>query len=102
MMLPDSKTRVGGEVEWSTMHGIFELGLTATKPEPNCSPPMGMRLGRQHAGSGFGQLALRRVRLAPDMLQAAPGSGQPRLISRLGCAGRPYRPCFDMALRHAL
>ena len=44
MMLPDSKTRVGGEVEWSTMHGIFELGLTATKPEPNCSPPIWMRL----------------------------------------------------------
>eukprot|EP00964_Phaeocystis_antarctica_P074790 scaffold46060_cov58-Phaeocystis_antarctica.AAC.3 len=26
--------------------------------------------------------------------QPAPRSGQPRPISRLGCSGRPYRPCF--------
>ena len=27
--------------------------------------------------------------------QAAPSFGQPRPISRLGRAGRPYRPCFS-------
>eukprot|EP00964_Phaeocystis_antarctica_P021830 scaffold12121_cov57-Phaeocystis_antarctica.AAC.4 len=29
------------------------------------------------------------------VLQAAPTFGQPRPISRLGRAGRPYRPCFS-------
>ena len=35
---PDSNTRVGGAVERSISAGILEFGLTATKPEPNCSP----------------------------------------------------------------
>eukprot|EP00964_Phaeocystis_antarctica_P057212 scaffold33833_cov49-Phaeocystis_antarctica.AAC.1 len=33
-------------------------------------------------------------------LRAAPSFGQPRPISRLGRAGRPYRPCFPH--RHAM
>ena len=31
-MAPDSKIRVGGDVEWSTIAGIFEFGFAATKP----------------------------------------------------------------------
>eukprot|EP00964_Phaeocystis_antarctica_P059774 scaffold35536_cov47-Phaeocystis_antarctica.AAC.3 len=38
-------------------------------------------------------------------LSAAPSFGQPRPISRLGRAGRPYRPCFSHSvvppLQHA-
>ncbi len=37
-MAPLSKMRVGGFVLWSISAGIFEFGLTATKPEPNWCP----------------------------------------------------------------
>lgn len=37
-MEADSNTRVGGVVLRSSRAGIFEFGLTATKPEPNWSP----------------------------------------------------------------
>jgi hypothetical protein len=39
-MAPDSNTRVGGEVLTSSSAGIFEFGLTATKPLENWSPSM--------------------------------------------------------------
>jgi hypothetical protein len=37
-MAPDSNTRTGCGPLRSSSAGIFELGLTATKPLPNCSP----------------------------------------------------------------
>jgi len=41
-MAPDSKTRTGSGPERSSRAGIFEFGLTSTKPLPkplpNCSP----------------------------------------------------------------
>ena len=45
---------------------------------------------RKQAGSAFGQLALRRLRLAPDHASGCPGP-QPRPISRMGGAGRPIQ-----------
>jgi hypothetical protein len=37
---PDSNTRIGVVPLRSTSTGIFEFGLAATKPLPNCSPSL--------------------------------------------------------------
>jgi hypothetical protein len=43
MIAPDSNTRTGCAALRSMSAGILELGLTATKPLPNCAPsPIGI------------------------------------------------------------
>ena len=44
-MAPDSNTRTGAGPLRSSSAGILELGLTATKPLPNCSPSL-MRISQ--------------------------------------------------------
>ena len=39
-MAPDSNTRTGSGPLRSTSTGIFEFGLAATKPLPNCGPSL--------------------------------------------------------------
>ena len=51
-------------------------------------------LGRKHGGAGFGQLALRSYFPRQTVPQASPGFGEPRPLSRVVRAGRPYSPCF--------
>eukprot|EP00964_Phaeocystis_antarctica_P155349 scaffold124462_cov72-Phaeocystis_antarctica.AAC.1 len=58
------------------------------------SPPRTHLCGKQ-GGSDLGQLALRRPLSGQIVPQAALSLGQPRPISRLGRAGRPYRLVFS-------
>ena len=50
--------------------------------------------GRKQDGAGFGQLALQSCFPRQTVPQAAPGFGQPRPLSRVVRASRPYRPYF--------
>ena len=85
--------------EISHVLGSLSVEATSSPSSPKVSDisgvtPAYVEIKRAQCHSAFSRLALRKLLSGSGHASAAPSSGQPRPISRLGRAGRPYRPWF--------
>eukprot|EP00964_Phaeocystis_antarctica_P002224 scaffold1147_cov68-Phaeocystis_antarctica.AAC.16 len=67
---------------------------SATRPPQSSACRTAARLRGKQGGSDSASWLSGGCSQRQIVPQATPSFGQPRPISRLGRAGRPYRPCF--------